>query len=257
MLDMTARCIDVHCYHGKWGFPIVEMSTADVLRLMEQATVETAILMSARAIQYDLVAGNAELADVIAPHPSLRGYVYINMHYPQQSLAEMEKYLHIDKFVGVKYQGEYSRAAASAPENHEVFTLLEKVYRKPLLIHSWGLPEHGNAVAYSLPAQILELAQAHPDLKIVMGHMGGTEWMDGIRAAQKAPNLYLDTCASYADRDKVAMAVRTLGVGKVLFGSGATEGSLFMQKAAILDADLPDEAKATVLYGAARQVFDL
>jgi hypothetical protein len=30
-----------------------------------------------------------------------------------------------------------------------------------------------------------------------------------------------------------------------------------MQKAAILDADLPDEAKATVLYGAARQVFDL
>jgi predicted TIM-barrel fold metal-dependent hydrolase len=169
----------------------------------------------------------------------------------------MEKYLPSDKFVGVKYQGEYSRATASAPANRAAFDLLEKVYRKPLLIHSWGLPEHGNAVAYSLPAQILELARAHPDLKIVMGHMGGTEWMDGIRAAEQAPNLYLDTCASYADQDKLAVAVRALGPEKVLFGSGATEGSLVMQKAAILDAALTDAEKAIVLYEAARQVFDL
>lgn len=257
MVDMTARCIDVHCYHGKWGFPILTLSTADVLALMQQGSAEKAILMSARAIQYDLVAGNAELAEAIAPHPGLYGYVYINMHYPEQSLAEMEKYLRTDKFVGVKYQGEYSRAAASAPENREIFTLLERVYRKPLLIHSWGLPEHGNAVAYSLPAQILELAQAHPDLKIVMGHMGGTEWMAGIRAAQQAPNLYLDTCASYADRDKVGVAAKMLGPERVLFGSGATEGSLFMQKAAILDADLSDAAKHMVLYGAAQRVFNL
>jgi uncharacterized protein len=257
MLDMSAPCIDVHCYHGKWGFPIIEMTTADVLAMMEQAQVEKAILMSSRAIQYDFVAGNAELAEAIGPHAALYGYVYINMHYPELSLAEMEKYLRSDKFAGVKYQGEYSRATASAPENREAFDLLEKVYRKPLLIHSWGLPEHGNAVAYSLPAQILELAREHPGLKIVMGHMGGTEWMDGIRAAEKVPNLYLDTCASYADQDKVAVAVRTLGAEKVLFGSGATEGSLVMQKAAILDANLTDTEKATVLCGAALKVFDL
>jgi hypothetical protein len=115
MVDMTARCIDVHCYHGKWGFPIFEMTTADVLAQMERAHVEKAILMSSRAIQYDLVAGNAELADAIAPHSALYGYVYINMHYPEASLAEMEKYLRSDKFVGVKYQGEYSRATAAAP----------------------------------------------------------------------------------------------------------------------------------------------
>jgi predicted TIM-barrel fold metal-dependent hydrolase len=257
MIDMRARCIDVHCYHGKWGFPIIEMTTADVLRMMEQARVEKAVLMSSRAIQYDLVAGNAELAEAIAPHPALYGYVYINMHYPDLSARELEKYLPSPKFAGVKYQGEYSRAAASAPENRDIFTLLEQVYRKPLLIHSWGLPEHGNAVAYSLPAQILELAQQHPELKVIMGHMGGTEWMDGIRAAQQAPNLYLDTCASYADRDKVGTAVRVLGADKVLFGSGATEGSLFMQKAAILDADLTETEKDVVLYGAAARVFGL
>ena len=79
MADMSTPCIDVHCYHGKWGFPIIQMTTADVLALMERGAVEKAILMSSRAIQYDLVAGNAELAEAIASHPSLYGYVYVNM----------------------------------------------------------------------------------------------------------------------------------------------------------------------------------
>jgi len=251
------RCIDVHCYFGKWGFPIYDVSVADILALMERAEVEKAILMSAQAIQYDFVAGNAELAEAIVQHDALYGYVYINMHYPELSLKEMEKYLGTAKFVGVKYNGEYSRAAACAPENRQVFTLLEKEYRKPLLLHTWGLPEHGNVVAYSLPAQALELARAHPQLEIVMGHMGGTEWMSAIRAAEQAPNLYLDTCASYADQDKVSVAVQMLGADRVLFGSGATEGSLFMQKGAILDADIGEKERAMVLYENACRVFGL
>lgn len=251
------KCIDVHCYYGKWGFPIYDMGMDDILAMMARAEVEKAILMSARAIQHDFVAGNAELAAAIAPHPALYGYVYINMHYPEASLVEMEKYLGTDKFVAVKYNGEYSRAAASAPENREVFTRLEKIYKKPLLVHSWGLPEHGNAVAYSLPSQILELARAHPELKIVMGHMGGSEWMSAIRAAEQAPNLYLDTCASYADREKIGVAVRMLGADRVLFGSGATEGSLVMQKGVVLGADITEKERAQVLYENARRVFGL
>jgi predicted TIM-barrel fold metal-dependent hydrolase len=251
------KCIDVHCYYGKWGFPIHWMSINDVLAVMETAEAEKAIVMSAQAIQYDFVAGNAELAEAIAPHPDLYGYVYINMHYPELSLQEMEKYLPSDKFVGVKYQGEYSRAAACAPENRVAFDLLEKTYHKPLLLHTWGLPEHGNTVACSLPSQALQLALEHPGLNIVMGHMGGTEWMSAIQAASQAPNLYLDTCASYADRDKVATAVRALGAERVLFGSGMTEGNFLMQKGAILDADITPAEKHQVLYANAQRVFNL
>jgi predicted TIM-barrel fold metal-dependent hydrolase len=169
----------------------------------------------------------------------------------------MERYLDSAKFVGVKYNGEYSRAAACAPENREAFSLLEQRYGKPLLLHTWGLPEHGNAVAYSLPSQALELALAHPQLKIVMGHMGGTEWMSAIRATEGAPNLYLDTCASYADSDKIGAAVRILGADRVLFGSGATEGNLYMQKGAVMDAGIGQAEREEVLYGSACRVFDL
>lgn len=251
------KCIDVHCYYGKWGFPIRTMSIGDILAVLAAAEAEAAILMSVQSIMYDFVAGNAELAEAIAPHANLYGYVYINMHYPEQSLLEMEKYLPLDQFVGVKYQGEYSRAAACAPENRVAFDQLEKTHRKPLLLHTWGLPEHGNTVAYSLPSQALQLARQHPGLGIVMGHMGGTEWMSAIQAALQAPNLYLDTCASYADCDKVAAAVRALGAERVLFGSGMTEGSFFMQKGAVLDAAITPAEKHQVLCANARRVFNL
>lgn len=62
---------------------------------------------------------------------------------------------------------------------------------------------------------------------------------------------------SYADRDKVGVAVRELAAGRVLFGSGATEGSLFMQKGAVLDADIGEEERMLVLYENARRIFGI
>jgi uncharacterized protein len=251
------KCIDIHCYYGAWGFPMPTFNIRQVMDAMEEAEVEKAILMSSQAIQYDFVAGNAELAEAIAPHPNLYGYVYINMHYPELSLREMETYLPGDKFVGVKYNGEYSRAAACAEENRAVFQLLAQVYRKPLLLHTWGLPEHGNSVAYSLPSQALQLARSQPELTIIMGHMGGPEWPSAIRAAAQEPNLYTDMQSSYADRDKVAAAVRTLGAHKVLFGSGNIGACLRMQKGAVVDADISAQEKHQVLYANAQRLFNL
>lgn len=251
------KIIDVHCYYGGFGFPQYVATLPELLDFMEREGVEKAILMSSMGIQYDFVAGNAELAEAIAPHDNLLGYVYINMHYPELCEEEMERYLRTDKFVGVKYNGEYSRAAACAPENREIFARLEQEYRKPLLLHTWGLPEHGNAVAYSLPSQALELAQQHPELTVIMGHMGGTEWMSAIRAAAQAPNLYMDMQSSIADRDKVAAAVSHLGAHKVLFGSGSVDWLFMVQKGAVLEAAITEAERRMVLSENARRLFSI
>jgi predicted TIM-barrel fold metal-dependent hydrolase len=251
------KCIDMHCYLGKWSFPIPDMSVEDVLDVMKRLEIEKCIMMSSLSIQYDFVEGNAELAEAIDGHDNLYGYVYVNMHYPEQSRLEMEKYLALPKFVGLKYNGEYSRSPVSAEENDEIFDLLENKYRKPLLLHTWGLAEHGNAMAYSLPAQALELARRHPNLAIVMGHMGGTEWMPAIYTARKADNLFLDTCASFADRDKVAAAVSLLGAERILWGTGMTENNAFMQKSVILDAEISQREKELILYENAARLFGI
>ena len=248
------KCVDVHCYYGPWGFPVADKSMDDILADMAQAEVEKCILMSAQSIQYDFVAGNAELAEAIAGHDNLYGLVYLNMHYPELSTAEVKKYLGSDQFVGVKYNGEYSRAAACADSNDAIFELVDSQYGKPLLLHTWGAAEHGNEAAYSLPSQALTLAKKFPRMKIVMGHMGGAEWMSAIAAAQGAENLYLDTCCSCADRDKIAVAVNMLGAERILFGSG---GAFLFQKSVVLDADISDHDKDLLLRANASSVFDI
>jgi predicted TIM-barrel fold metal-dependent hydrolase len=112
-------------------------------------------------------------------------------------------------------------------------------------------------VAYSLPSQALQLALDHPELTVIMGHMGGTEWMGAIRAAAQAPNLYTDMQSSIADRDKVGVAVRELGAEKVLFGSGMIGFPLMMQKGAVLAAAITDYEKHLVLYENARRLFGI
>jgi len=251
------KCIDVHCYFGKWGFPIKDFSIEDLFIYMKLAEIEKCIMMSAQAIMYDFISGNAEISQLVEKYDNLYGYVYINMHYPELSIKEIEKYLGSDKFVGLKYNGELSRAAACDDSNDTLFNLIVKKYNKPLLLHTWGLPEHGNVVAYSTPQQALMLAKKFPDLTIIMGHMGGSEWPWAIEVAKKADNLYLDTCASYADRDKVAYAVKELGAERILWGSGMTENNPFMQKSVVLDAEITDREKELILYDNAVRLFNL
>ena len=52
------KCIDVHCYYGKWPFPIWDMSIEDILADMETSEMEKCIMMSSQSIQYDFVEGN-------------------------------------------------------------------------------------------------------------------------------------------------------------------------------------------------------
>ncbi len=196
------KCIEVHCYYGPFAYPLADNTLDSILAEMAEAEIEKCVLMSTRSIAHDFMEGNAELAEAIAGHDNLYGLVYINMHYPEESAAEVRKYLGSDKFVGVKYNGEYCEAAACDDSNDEIFKLVDGEYGKPLLLHTWGGAEHGNTAAYSLPSQALKLAQKFPNMKIIMGHMGGTEWMSAIEAAKGADNLYLavDDFLEHADK---------------------------------------------------------
>ena len=151
------KLIDVHLYFGKWGFPIKPISTEGIVKLMDRMNIEKAVLMSALGIGYNFVEGNASLAKEIESWNQLFGYVYINGNYIEQSLKEMDYYLINDKFVGVKFQPEYSGIAPNDPKCDVIWEALEKDYRKPVLIHTWTVAEHNNGNPYSLPEYSVEI----------------------------------------------------------------------------------------------------
>jgi predicted TIM-barrel fold metal-dependent hydrolase len=104
---------------------------------------------------------------------------------------------------------------------------------------------------------VTEVARRHPTLKIIAAHLAGPGYMEAIDAARQVDNVWVDTCSSHALDDKVRAAVRLLGAGRVLFGSGMMQGNGFMQKAVIMEADIAEREREMILYENARALFRL
>ena len=82
MVRLPGPIIDVHCHLGRWQFPMPDDGAEGLLALMRQAGVDKAVISSAQAIMYDLCGGNRWLAEAIAGHPELLGYVVVKSQLP-------------------------------------------------------------------------------------------------------------------------------------------------------------------------------
>ena len=251
------KLADIHVYYGRWGFPIKPAEVNEILDVMDEARIQKAVVMSALALSYDMTRGNEELARAIEPYDSLFGYVYVNGNYVEQSIAEMGKYLCSSKFVGVKYHPELSTVPPNSPQCEALWDVIEKKYHKPVLIHTWTAAEHNNEMPSALPEFVADVAERHPGLKVIMGHMGGPGWRHCLEIAKDIPNVWVDFCSSYADSDKITYAVNKMGPERVMFGSGMTENNVWMQIGAVLEAQLNEEDRYRVMYGNANELFKI
>ena len=78
---------------------------------------------------------------------------------------------------------------------------------------------HCGDESLSLPLQIARAAEACPDSKIILGHMGGYFHVDdALLVAEKYENIYLETSAMPYP-DKILEAVQRIGAERVLFAS--------------------------------------
>lgn len=204
------RKIDVHGHYGYWNFPIPDASRVDrLLALCEKHDIAHVACSSVLSICYSMEEGNAEIATAFAGHPQLLAYVYVNANYLAQSVREMERYLPLPNFVGVKIHSSYSAVNNTDPKMQE---LMAEVARRARLlkIHSDG-PNIGEALA--------NWAQQYPQLNIIMAHALGGTTDDAANLAASHPNLYLEFCGSWAGARKVARAVGICGTDQLLFGS--------------------------------------
>lgn len=239
--------IDIHTHYGKWPFPMQQLEPSEMVTVLKQRGIDKAIVSSSLAIMYDFREGNRILAEAIRLHPELFGYVTINLNYVEEGLEELSKYLTNPKFIGVKVHQNYSRQKIDSPAGRRVVNALNE-YRCPLLLHTYSS-------ALESPWNAVPVAKQNPEVPIIMAHMGGDAWQEGIRAAKEAPNLYVDMCASWADSDKVATVVRELGAERVLFGSDFTLFDPAHTLGMIHDANLTDDSRSLVLHGNAKRLF--
>ena len=239
--------IDTHTHYGTWAYPMRQQSAADMVKLLASRGIRCAVVSSTSAIVYDFHNGNRALAEAIAPHPELFAYMTINLNYVEESLQELSTYARHPKFVGTKVHPLYCRQKLDSPNGRLLVRAIAE-YGWPLLVHTYSS-------AIESPWNVLPVAQANPGLPIIMAHMGGDMWWEGIRVAKESRNLYLDPCASWADTDKLAIAVRELGAERILFGSDYSLFDPAHTLGMIEEADLSTEERELILGGNALRLF--
>jgi predicted TIM-barrel fold metal-dependent hydrolase len=122
-----------------------------------------------------------------------------------------------------------------------------------LISHSGGEP--------SLPADFIPFADAFPEVRFILAHLGWN--LDGdltrqVRAAQLSQhgNVYIDTSSSMSITSRlIEWAVREIGPERILFGTDTPLYFSPMQRARINNAEIEDDAKRMILRENAERLF--
>ena len=238
------QIIDVHGHIGAWMFPTRCSTVKHLKAYMNGCGIERMVVSYSSAITYDFVEGNQRLAEAIEGENDISGYIVLNPHYVRESLAELGKYKNNPKFVGVKLHPEQQVYRLI---HQNVLELLETVsnLQLPVLVHTFPGQTH----------DLCEVAKKFPQIKFIMGHMGGNDWINGIEAAKNVANIWLEPCSSFPDVGKINRAVEAVGAERVLFGTDSTLLNPCFIWGMLQDAGLDQEQLRAIAYRNAQTVF--
>jgi hypothetical protein len=249
---MNRRIIDAHTHMGKWFLPIYAESAESFKDLMRRHGIEAAVCSSSKAVVYDFAEGNRELHRVLEPSSGVYGYVTVNPNYLELSKKEIDRYLGLREFRGVKFHTEYT----GVPIRTESFIRLVEYaepYKKPFLLHTYS-QKHISDVE--------EIAKRFDGAEFIMGHMGGTDasgtggnWKLAISKASEYSNLFLEICMTRLEAGKIEEAVEKVGSRRILYGSDMTLLNPAHTIGMIMDAEITEEDKERIFYWNAKELF--
>lgn len=167
---------------------------------------------------------NDELKRVIQQYPSRYigfGNVPVGLNQDDTNLY-VEKNIVRNGFVGL---GEFTPPSGQINKLTYIFKSSMIFGKLPVWIHSF------NPLVLQDIKEIGELAKTFPDVPVILGHMGGSNWLTAVELAKEASNLYLDTSA-YFSTLVLKIAVNEIPQ-KCLFGVDMPYGDLQVSKKAI------------------------
>jgi predicted TIM-barrel fold metal-dependent hydrolase len=215
--------IDAHGHLGAWPqFYIPRTDPASLVEVMDRCGVRAIAISGMLSIGPDYRAGNQAVAEAADAFPGrFIGYVTLNPNYPgDEAEREIEFWLTRHPWMrGIKLHPAYHEYPINGPAYRLAFEAAKR-HRVPVLSHTWGVGEENWLCG---PAMFADLAEAYPEVNIILGHAGGR--LPGYRAAaalaQSHPNVYLETCGSFQALGLVEFLVEAAGSERVLFGSDA------------------------------------
>lgn len=234
------KIIDAHAHIGYiGGWADVGITADGLIAQMDEYNIEKTVLCCE---------DNDITFDVMNKYPGrIIGAVYINP-LVKKTVDFMEEYVN-KGFKAVKLNPLRHAYCADAEIVDEVMYKAQKL-GLPVCIHSGHPP-------YSLPWQIGLLAERHPDVKIMMIHMGhghGVYIDAALKMAIKYSNIYLEM-SGMPMPSKIREAYETVGHDRIMFGTDTPfhHPTVEMQKVMVSGVD--EQGLQAIFYDNALKFF--
>ena len=257
-LPLDELIIDAHGHLGDWmQFYIPRSDAASIVEGMDRCGIRAIAISGMLSIGPDYKAGNQAVAEAADAFPGrFLGYVSANPNYPSDEIElELETWLTKQPWMrAIKLHPTYHEYPITGSSYRVAFEVATR-HRVPVLVHTWGIGEENSLCG---PAMFASLAEAYPEVNIILGHAGGL--LPGYRAAvavaQSHPNIYLETCGSFQAMGMMEFLVAGVTSERVLFGSDACFLAQSAELGRVVYAKISAEEKRNILGLNAAKLFN-
>lgn len=243
--------VDVHVHLGYDQVYDIDFTEANLLGGVERWGVDLSLVQPATCVFLDeVIAQHDAIAALVAQHPGMMaGIANPNPHLPEEVYRrEAARCVRELGFVGLKIQTQGHGVGIGSRAAQKVYDAAGEL-GVPVMLHT------GAVHAMVAPIGALAVAQARPQLPIVLAHAGANgNGPEAMAVALRCPNVYLET--TWAPVGFVRDAVRRLGARRVMFGSDQP-ANIGVELAKFQALDLPDADLERCLSGTAREVFKI
>jgi len=232
--------IDAHAHIGYiGGWADVGITEEGLIKQMDDYDIEKTVLCCE---------DNDLTLKVMENHPGrIIGAVYVNP-LNQKTIDSMEEY--IEKGLTAVKLNPLRHAYCADAEIVDTVMEKAKKYRIPVCIHSGHPP-------YSLPWQIGLLAERHPEVKVMMIHMGhghGVYIDAALKMARRLPNVYLEM-SGMPMPSKILEGYETVGKDRIMFGTDTPFHHPAVEIQKVLTSGVPQEGIERIFYENAKKFF--
>jgi len=263
MASSAISAIDVHAHYGPYrrgDHPLIDeflsRDAATVVARAESANTRLTIVSPLSGLlprcEADVFAANEEACQVVGATESLRQWVIVHPLQPK-TYEQAAVILGQPQCVGIKVH----------PEEHGYLirehgcALFEFAARHDAVMLAHSGDDN------SLPADFVPFTNAHPNVRLILAHLGNGGRATGdptlqVRAVQASThgNVFVDTSSARSMMPGLLeWAAGEIGADRILYGTDAPLYSTHMQRACIDHADLSDEDKRRILCDNARQLL--
>jgi hypothetical protein len=231
--------VDAHVHIGKSTRLQINADGEMLVRIADRCGIDKICCTDLTALFYDMHEGNRLLFEEMKKFPDrILGYASLHStRFGQEAIDEIRRARCEYGMRGLKI---YSTPESSIAEP-AMIPILEvcSELKMPILAHT-------------TPQECEYLLGHVPDVQFIMAHAGAQpyahgDWNRAIMAAQRFPNLYLDTASSTIDTGFIESCVAALGADRILFGTDIPLLDPWPQLAKLRETRLPVEDRELIM----------